>query len=367
MKVFRSNIIWNFCLWALFVVVLNGCFILGGGVSQKDGKQKGQLVGAPDRDGFEMAAQYGMVKIPTGKFYMGQADENIQLDQSNRNRQVTISAFYMDDTEITNNEYRQFIRYIEMNSQDGAEEGGAEEDADIGGPIYRIPDGYTLQDLKPDSTVWSTDFTHHYGDPLLAYYWSHPAFDDYPVVGVSWKSASEFTKWRSNFLNDYRKSKKLQPFPNFRLPTEAEWEYASRGGRDNVKYPWGNPYVRNSRGCVLANFKPGRGNYVDDGYAYTSPVGAFFPNDFGLYDMSGNVAEWCLDAYIDEYTPITWDLNPVFRNDTINEKVIRGGSWKDIAFFIEVATRTYEHQDTVRAFIGFRTALPHLGRSYDNF
>ena len=152
MKIFRSNIIWNFCLWALFVIVLNGCFILGGGVSQKDGKQKGQLVGAPDRDGFEMAAQYGMVKIPTGKFYMGQADENIQLDQSNRNRQVTISAFYMDDTEITNNEYRQFIRYIEMNSQDGAEEGGAEEDADIGGPIYRIPDGYTLQDLKPDST-----------------------------------------------------------------------------------------------------------------------------------------------------------------------------------------------------------------------
>ena len=82
MKVFRLNIICNFCLWALLVPVLNGCFILGGGVSQKEGKQKGQLVGAPDRDGFEMAAQYGMVKIPTGKFYMGQADENIQLDQS---------------------------------------------------------------------------------------------------------------------------------------------------------------------------------------------------------------------------------------------------------------------------------------------
>ena len=96
MKIFRKNIIWNLCLLAILSVLLQGCFILGGGVSQK--KPKGQLVGATDRDGFEMAAQYGMVKIPTGKFYMGQADENIQLDQSNRNRQVTISAFYMDDT-----------------------------------------------------------------------------------------------------------------------------------------------------------------------------------------------------------------------------------------------------------------------------
>jgi len=365
MKIFKKNIIWNFCLLAITSVLLKGCFILGGGATQK--KPKGQLVGAADRDGFEMAAQFGMVKIPTGKFYMGQADENIQLDQSNRNRQVTISAFYMDDTEITNNEYRQFIRYIEDNLMGEGGEGVAESEEDEGGPVYQIPDGYTFQDLKPDSTVWTSDFTHHYGDPLLAYYWSHPAFDDYPVVGVSWRSAREFTRWRSNFLNDYRAQKELQPFPNFRLPTEAEWEYASRGGRDNVKYPWGNPYVRNTRGCVLANFKPGRGNYVDDGYAYTSPVGAFFPNDWGLYDMSGNVAEWCEDAYIDEYTPITWDLNPIYRDDKVDKKVIRGVSWKDIAFFIEVATRTFEHQDSTRAFIGFRTALPHLGRSYDNF
>jgi len=361
MRIFKENIIQYLYLLAI-IASIEGCGLLGGGVSQK--KPRGQLVGAADRDGFEMAAQFGMVKIPTGKFYMGQADENIQLDQSNRNRQVTISSFYMDDTEITNNEYRQFIRYIEDNLMG---EGLAESEEGEGGPVYQIPDGYSLQDLKPDSTVWTSDFTHHYGDPLLAYYWGHPAFDDYPVVGVSWKSAREFARWRSNFLNDYRAQKELQPFPNFRLPTEAEWEYASRGGRDNVKYPWGNPYVRNSRGCVLANFKPGRGNYVDDGYAYTSPVGVFFPNDFGLYDMSGNVAEWCEDAYIDEYTPITWDLNPIYRDDNIDKKVIRGGSWKDIAFFIEVATRTFEHQDSTRAFIGFRTALPHLGRSYDNF
>ena len=117
----------------------------------------------------------------------------------------------------------------------------------------------------------------------------------------------------------------------------------------------------------MANFKPGRGNYVDDGYAYTSPVGVFFPNDFGLYDMSGNVAEWCEDAYIDSYNPIVWDLNPIYRDDENDKKVIRGGSWKDIAFFIEVSTRTYEYKDSTRAFIGFRTAMPHLGRNLDGF
>ena len=264
-----SNI---FIVLAVFIV--SGCGLLGGGASKKN--PRGQLVGTTDRQGFEMSAQYGMVYIPTGRFYMGQADENIQQDQSNFNRQVTISAFYMDDTEITNDEYRQFIQYLEEN------------------PDYELSEGATLESLKPDTTVWSSDFTHHYGDPLLAYYWDHPAFDDYPVVGVSWESAREFARWRSNFLNSYRKEEGLLPFPSFRLPTEAEWEYAARGGRDNVKYPWGNPYTRNSRGCVLANFKPGRGNYVDDGYAYTSPVGVFFPNDFGLYDMSGNVAEWCV-------------------------------------------------------------------------
>ena len=345
MKSLDKNFIYIFIL--ISVIFITGCGLLGGGASKKN--PRGQLVGTTDRQGFEMSAQYGMVYIPTGRFYMGQSDENIQGDQSNFNRQVTISAFYMDDTEITNDEYRQFIQYIEEN------------------PDYELPDGVTIESLKPDTTVWSSDFTHHYGDPLLAYYWDHPRFDDYPVVGVSWESAKEFTRWRTFFLNSYREEEGLYPYPSFRLPTEAEWEYAARGGRNNVKYPWGNPYTRNSRGCVLANFKPGRGNYVDDGYAYTSPVGVFFPNDFGLYDMSGNVAEWCEDAYIDSYNPLVWDLNPIYRDDENSQKVIRGGSWKDIAFFIEVASRTYEYKDSTRAFIGFRTAMPHLGRNLEGF
>ena len=133
-----SNI---FIVLAVFIV--SGCGLLGGGASKKN--PRGQLVGTTDRQGFEMSAQYGMVYIPTGRFYMGQADENIQQDQSNFNRQVTISAFYMDDTEITNDEYRQFIQYLEEN------------------PDYELSEGATLESLKPDTTVWSSDFTHHYG------------------------------------------------------------------------------------------------------------------------------------------------------------------------------------------------------------
>ena len=96
-------------MYFLLVIAIGGCSLFGGGSSKKN--PRGQLVGTTDRDGFEMSSQYGMVYVPTGRFYMGQADENIQADQSNFNRQVTISAFYMDDTEITNNALKRFIYY----------------------------------------------------------------------------------------------------------------------------------------------------------------------------------------------------------------------------------------------------------------
>jgi formylglycine-generating enzyme required for sulfatase activity len=114
---------------------------------------------------------------------------------------------------------------------------------------------------------------------------------------------------------------------------------------------------------MLANFKPGRGNYFDDGYAYTSPVYSFFSNDYGLFDMSGNVAEWCEDAFNPAAYPLVWDLNPTYYDVNEPIKVVRGGSWKDIAFFLETGTRSYEHKDTTRAFIGFRCAMTYLGRS----
>jgi len=205
------------------------------------------------------------------------------------------------------------------------------------------------------------------------YFW-HPKYDDYPVVGVNWKQANAFCRWRTEYRNTYWDKEGLPITEDFRLPTEFEWEYCARGGRDNNMYPWGGPYTRNSKGCFLANFKPNRGNYMDDGGMYPVRGDAYFPNDYGLYNMAGNVAEWTVNAYAESSMQFTHDLNPDYRYDadpikdgpnylSQSRKVIRGGSWKDIAYFIQNGSRTYEYQDTAKSFIGFRTVQTYIGRS----
>jgi gliding motility-associated lipoprotein GldK len=145
------------------------------------------------------------------------------------------------------------------------------------------------------------------------------------------------------------------------LPTESEWEYAARGGIALNMYPWGGPYTRNDQGCFLANFKPLRGNYVD--------VGSYEPNEFGLYDMAGNVAEWTSGAYDESAYSFTHDMNPNYEYNALpsdppalKRKVTRGGSWKDIGYYLQCATRTYEYQDTAKSYIGFRCVRTHLGK-----
>ncbi len=326
---------------AVLSFIVQSCGLFGG----RNRSDHGELVGAGNRMWTGMVIPFGMVPIPAGTFHMGQADQDIAATQMNMNKQITIGAFFMDDSEITNNEYRQFIESI------------MEDSMDI------LGEDYIMKELYPDTTVWVKDFAHHMGDPLLEYYWSHPAFDDFPVVGVDWEAARYFNEWRTAYLNDFRASIGEFRMPNFRLPSEAEWEYAARGGRDLVKYPWGNPYIRNAKGCMLANFKPGRGNYYDDGFAYTAPVYSFFSNDWGLYDMAGNVSEWCEDAFHPAAYTLVWDMNPTYNDDNEPKKVIRGGSWKDISYYLQTGTRTFEYQDTTRAFIGFRCAMTYLGRS----
>ncbi|MGF1533189.1 MAG: SUMF1/EgtB/PvdO family nonheme iron enzyme [Bernardetiaceae bacterium] len=332
----------------LIALILQGCLFGKGNKALE-----GQLTGVLGREGWKQEIPYGMITVPAGVFHMGQADEDIISSKINMNRQITIGGFYMDETEITNNEYRQFIEEFSSMPADSA---AAESDEDLS--EEEIKEKY-----YPDTTVWLRDFSYHYGDPMVENYYSHPAYDDYPVVGIDWHAAHKFCEWRTQYLNEAREGQGKFPMPKFRLPSEAEWEYASRGGRDIAKYPWGGPYVRNARGCALANFKPGRGNYYDDGFQYTNPVGAYFPNDFGLYDMAGNVSEWCEDAYAENSVPLVWDLNPIYYDENEPRKIIRGGSWKDIAFYIETGTRAFEYQDSARSFIGFRCVVTYLGRS----
>ena len=347
----RNSIVQLLICACICGMVITSCGRVGGR------NDKGELVGVPGRKGWRMYLPIGMVYVPPGTFIMGQADEDVANTQISFNKQITVGGFFMDQTEITNNEYRQFVYAAVTGDEAGV--GEYEE----GEAVLDPPEGYDVEDFYPDTTVWVRDFTHHLGDPLLVYYFSHPAFDDYPVVGVSWEAARFFCQWRTNHLNDYRADRGLFPMPNFRLPTEAEWEYAARGGRKLTKYPWGSPYISNKLGCFLANFKSGRGNYISDGYAYTAPVGKFFSNQFDLYDMSGNASEWCEDAFSEVSQVLVWDMNPVYIDDDEPRKVIRGGSWKDISYFLETGTRSFEHKDSARSSIGFRCAMTYLGRS----
>ena len=122
-------------------------------------------------------------------------------------------------------------------------------------------------------------------------------------------------------MNDWREMLAELPVDNFRLPNEFEWEYASRGGQPLNPYPWGGPYLRNGKGCILANFKPGRGNYPDDGGFYTVKVNSYWPNDFGLYNMAGNVAEWTADAFEENAVSFQHDLNGTYTYNATSEDI----------------------------------------------
>ncbi len=380
-------------------------FLAGGGKEEKL-LEEGQLLGVLDREGWYQELPYGMVAIPAGTFFMGQADEDVAASQINSNRQITVSPFFMDAEEITNNEYRQFLYHVSELAQNGD----------------RYWDATLIASVMPNPKVWEEEFTYHYADRMTQYYWKHAAFDNYPVVGVSWEAAEKFAEWRTINLNNGQQIKyegggglfsfggkkkdreaaaaaadaapvlgavgpagtangaaastfvDTSPietrYPDFRLPTEAEWEYAARGGREIVKYPWGNPYTRNKDGCFLANFKPGRGAYADDGYPYTAPVNAFLPNPFNLYNMSGNVAEWCRDDFSPVYNPLVWDLNPMFTYNPetdsdsphFGKKVVRGGAWNDVSYYLQTGTRSFEYRDVASASIGFRCAMDYLGQ-----
>ncbi|MCH2233027.1 MAG: SUMF1/EgtB/PvdO family nonheme iron enzyme [Crocinitomicaceae bacterium] len=228
--------------------------------------------------------------------------------------------------------------------------------------------------VYPDTLCWVRDFTYSFNDPMTNMYFWHPAYDNYPVVGVTWVQARAFCVWRTQKLNWWLTGQGQLWVQDFRLPTEGEWEYASRGDLKQSPYPWGGPYIRNSGGCMLGNFKPMRGRYFDDGGFYPVKVYSYNPNGYGLYCMSGNVAEWTETAFDESVYEFSHDLAPEYRYNAMDwdppsmkRKVIRGGSWKDIGFYLQTGARTYEYQDTTKSYIGFRCVQTHIGRGGRDF
>lgn len=224
-----------------------------------------------------------------------------------------------------------------------------------------------IVNVYPDTTAWINDFDNAYNEPYTRMYFSHAGYNDYPVVGVSWEQANAFSNWRTEYLRRSlgREGVFIEPY---RLPTEAEWEYAARAGNSETPYPWEEILPMDERGCFYANFKPMEGDYVRDGHVITSPVGTFKANDFGLFDMAGNVSEWTSTAYTESLNRLTSDINPEYRYDAAKEdpykmkrKIVRGGSWKDVAQNIRSDLRMWEYQNEQRSYIGFRNVRSQIG------
>ena len=216
-----------------------------------------------------------------------------------------------------------------------------------------------IVNIYPDTTCWVNDFQNSDNEVYLRNYFSNPAYNDYPVVGVTWEQANAFCAWRTEYL-----LKGLGPearyVQRYRLPTEAEWEFAARG-KDQTEFPWDNEQVKSGEGCFYANFKPDRGNYTKDGNLITSKVGIYGANSNGLFDMAGNVAEWTSTIYTEAGVDAMNDLNPQLDYKAAKEdpyklkkKSVRGGSWKDPESYIRSAWRTWEYQNQPRSYIGFR-------------
>lgn len=316
-----------------------------------------------------------LVLIEGGTFTMGVTDDDVMKDWNNVPRRVTVSSFYMDETEVSNHNYREYLYWLNR----------------VFGESY--PEVH--RNALPDTLVWRDELA--YNEPYVETYFRHPAYDDYPVVGVSWVQANEFAKWRTDRVNEMiliergimntnpdqkdednfntesyllgqyegsvrKNMKDLRTggersvrfedgilLPEYRLPTEAEWEYAAlalQGNQTNEQdelisdrriYPWDNNTVRygthdKQQGAILANFKKGAGDYMgmagrlNDNACPTAEVRAYLPNDYGLYNMAGNVNEWTLDLF----RPLTseslsdaenHDLNS-FRGNDFKQKVL---------------------------------------------
>ena len=421
----------------------------------------------------------GLVAIEGGTFTMGATVENPYYEWNNNPRQVTVSSFYMDQTEVSNLDYLEYIHWLNR----------------VFGDEY--PE--IVNKALPDTTVWRSSLS--YNEPMVEIYFRHPAYRDYPVVGVTWIQANDYALWRSDRVNEKllveakaitynnnqnkdnyfttdkylagiynydesaddtddlvadsisdapkakksSKSKKQNKdnnvkmedgvlLPKYRLPTEAEWEYAALGLIGNTQdeviverkvYPWNTDGLRTNDqvyyGSFIANFKRGKGDYMgvagslNDGAAFPAPVASYFPNDYGLYNMAGNVSEWVLDVY----RPLSYedfnDHNPYRGNNIIsngndttdhqlynlnyrdgdhtsiiasdwsnadkkpseytqsmynygettlisdNSRVYKGGSWADGPYYLSPSVRRFMNEDESSSTVGFRCAMNKIG------
>ena len=484
----RSNkLLFNAAFALLVAFSLSSCSGGKGGSSTTGWKYND-----PDWGGYEVQ-QYegqvtgpGLVIVEGGTFVMGQTEEDVMGFYDAVPTRVTVNSFYIDQTEVSNLDYREYLYWLKRM---------------YAGESGQYPEIWG--NALPDSLVWRDELA--YNEPYVEYYLRHPAYQDYPVVGVSWLQAVEYCKWRTDRVNEFLLVDKgvlnmnvgdqtsgpggsfdtesyllglydgdvrknlpdLDPsgdgerpvrfedgilLPAYRLPTEAEWEYAALGlvgnqpygdeerFTDKRIYPWDGTSLRYPKGggwqgMFMANFKRGSGDYMglagnlNDNASVTAPVMSFWPNDYGIYNMAGNVNEWVADAYrptslydVNDFNPYrgnvftTKETTPdgeFIQNDTtgrivyieekeedlvnrrnykkadvinyldgdepsevtysettslVNDKarVYKGGSWNDMAYWLSPGARRYLDQEMSTATIGFRCAMDRVGSPAGN-
>ncbi|WP_280670279.1 MULTISPECIES: SUMF1/EgtB/PvdO family nonheme iron enzyme [unclassified Dysgonomonas] len=466
----------------IIVAILGVIFFMAScGAPSGSSSSGGELIGSGG-SGWAESSPYGMVLVSRGAYDMGPSEIDSLWGISANSKGVSVDNFWMDDTEITNSEYRQFVYWVrdsiirerladpnygndetykitedrygdpvtphlnwrkaipwkkpnedeerailsitavnpitgargidneQMNfkyewfdhteaakrrnrlnpaernlntdipvdlnevvmiSKDTAyiDENGVIVNQTVTRPLGSLFDFLhtRIVNIYPDTTCWVNDFKNAYNEPYMRLYFSHPGYNDYPVVGLSWEQANAFCQWRTMYyrMGQGDKGREIEPY---RLPTAGEWEFAARNGKTEYKYPWDVEGTMTDKGCFMANFKPGEGNYTKDGNLITSRVGTYSPNVFGLYDMAGNVAEWTSTTYTESGVLSMNDVNPQYQYNAakedpyaIKKKVVKGGSWKDVGMFIRADLTDSEYQNQPRSYIGFRCVRSQIG------